>query len=357
MGAKNIRIALLGIGTIGRELLRRTSGQTRYTYVALGDSSGFIAKREGFTASETSKIVEYKSHGKPLAELDERLYSGNEVIDVIGDYGADVLVDVTAAQTYATIEAVLGYADVVTSNKLPFADTPYHDYRRLVEKAEEEGRLLDYGATVGAGLKIPELVRNLGADGVVSFSGCLSGTMNYVSQRLNEGASFSEAIKEAMKPPRSYTEPDPRTDLTGKDFGRKLVIITRLLGKCVGLRDIMMEPLIPEEFRGISREEFLNRLGELDQEISEKVNVAEGRGRALWFLGSADLEEEEYKLGFKEIPRSDPIRYSKESDNVIRIEPRLWRRPVTLMGPGAGAAETATGLMSGIVSAKKHDSA
>jgi glyceraldehyde-3-phosphate dehydrogenase/erythrose-4-phosphate dehydrogenase len=52
MGSKSIRIALIGTGTIGRELLRRTSGHAELTYVAVGDSSGFLAKREGFTEAE-----------------------------------------------------------------------------------------------------------------------------------------------------------------------------------------------------------------------------------------------------------------------------------------------------------------
>jgi len=352
MGSKSIRIALMGTGTIGRELLRRTSGHAEFTYVAVGDSSGFLAKREGFTEAELAAIQKHKSGGKFLEAFDERLYVGRDVLDILRDYGVSVLVDATAAQTYNILRAALEMAHVVTSNKLPFADVPYTDYRRLVDKAEEGRHRLDYGTTVGAGLKMPEFARSLGVDGVVSFSGCLSGTMNYVSQRINEGTPMSKAVREAMSPPRNYTEPDPRIDLAGEDFRRKLVILARLFGKRIGVRNIAVESLVPNEQMGIGKDEFLTCLPELDAGVSAKVEVAKKKDRALWFLGNMNLMEDEYRLGFHEIPFSDPMAQSKESDNVLRIQPRLWRRPVTLIGPGAGAAETVTGLISGLASVR-----
>ena len=112
-----------------------------------------------------------------------------------------------------------------------------------------------------------------------------------------------------------------------------------------------MEPLITEEHRRLTKEEFLERLPELDGAVAARVASARSRRRAVWFLGNADLTVDEYNLGFTEIPAGDPMAQSRESDNVLRIQPRLWRRPVTLIGPGAGAAETVTGLIGGLTSA------
>jgi homoserine dehydrogenase len=39
---------------------------------------------------------------------------------------------------------------------------------------------------------------------------------------------------------------------------------------------------------------------------------------------------------------------SRESDNVLRFYPVGWRRPVTIMGPGAGPPETVTGILAGL---------
>ena len=42
--ADQMRVALLGVGTIGRELLRLTRRNPVYKYVALADTSGVITR-------------------------------------------------------------------------------------------------------------------------------------------------------------------------------------------------------------------------------------------------------------------------------------------------------------------------
>ena len=68
----------------------------------------------------------------------------------------------------------------------------------------------------------------------------------------------------------------------------------------------------------------------------------------MWYVGTADLDHDEYSVGFREIPLGDLIASSRESDNVLKIYPRLWRRPVTIIGPGAGVPEAVTGMIAGL---------
>lgn len=58
----------------------------------------------------------------------------------------------------------------------------------------------------------------------------LSGTLAYVFQRLAspEAPSLSVCVREAQK--LGYTEPDPREDLSCRDFARKLVVCGREAG-------------------------------------------------------------------------------------------------------------------------------
>jgi aspartokinase/homoserine dehydrogenase 1 len=186
----------------------------------------------------------------------------------------------------------------------------------------------------------------MGVFGIDLFYGCLSGTMNFVSQRLNEEAEFSSAINEAMSPPRQYTEPDPRVDLAGLDFARKLVILSRLAGESVDLDNIIVDNLVPKEFQDLSLTDFLELLDGMDSLLQIKLEAAKNNGKKLWFLGSANFNKKKFKVGFDELPVDDPIVKSKESDNVLKIYPKGWRRPVTVMGPGAGIRETVTGLIS-----------
>jgi len=260
----------------------------------------------------------------------------------------NVFVDATDAQTYDLLMEALECAHVVVSNKKPIADVSHAEFTRLISKSMEERRILDFGTTVGAGLKIPDAISTLGVDGIESVSGCLSGTMNYVSQRINEDVPLSVAVKEAMEPPRCYAEPDPRFDLCGEDFARKLVIVGRLCGDRIDREMVTVEDFIHDKLKALDVDDFLRELPTLDPLIRLRIEKARRKKKTIWYLGTADLQNGAYKVGFEEIPLEDPITRARESDIVLKISPRLWRRPATIMGPGAGVTETVTGLISGL---------
>jgi len=346
----HLRVALLGIGTIGSELLRRTKGKPETVYVALADRSGAVAKEEGFSQADLDRILELKGSGGRLRNLEGDHENIGEILSVIRDFNVDVLVDVTDAQTHGLFMDALDEAHIVSSNKVPIAEVRYDGYAELIAKADEQHKVLDYGTTVGAGLKLPDVVKSLSVYGVERINGCLSGTMNYVSQRLNEGAFLSTALSEAMKPPRNYTEPDPRTDLGGDDFVRKLVILGRICGNSVERDMVQVESILSDELKAMSINDFLEALPSLDDDMSRRAEDAKWDGNRIWYLGKGDLENEEYSIGFEDVLVGDPITRSRESDNVLTIHPRHWRRPVTVMGPGAGPQETVAGILSGLSS-------
>lgn len=344
---ERLRIALLGPGTIGRELIRQTINDPVFRYVALADTSGVITKTDAFTTTELTDILDHKKSGSPL-----KGYTGphdyHKQISGVFDIEFDVLIDATPSQTYDTLMRALEHAHVLTANKVPVADVTYDQYQKLTQKAKNYDRTLDIGATVGAGLKIPNFLVTLGIDAIEKLSGCLSGTMNYVSQRVNQGTPLSAAVIEAMSPPRNYAEPDPRIDLAGDDFARKLVILARTCGKPVERGMVEVEALVSEELKALPLEDFIEVLPTLDAEIDKKVEDAREKGSVIWYLGTADLRMDEYRIGFEAVPLDDPLTMAKESDNILKVLLRDWRRPVTLVGPGAGAPETVAGLVAGL---------
>jgi aspartokinase/homoserine dehydrogenase 1 len=274
-----INVALLGMGTIGLELIRRTMHRTAYRYVALGDRSGVIAKSCGFTESELARLIELKKGGYSLAESEGQFKEYEDMARLRDCVHVDALVDATDAQTYELLYKALGDTHVVISNKNPVADVPYEKFRRLITKAKEEERVLDFGTTAGAGMRIPEIISQLGCDGVDRFTGCLSGTMSYVSQRINDGRPLSAALKEAMEPPRNYAEPDPRVDLGGEDFARKLVIVGRMCGRGLEKEMVEVDKLIPEELKTIPVDSLIGMLAELDLEIERASRRSPGKTR------------------------------------------------------------------------------
>jgi homoserine dehydrogenase len=297
---------------------------------------------------ELTEVLRLKRAGGCLRDLEGAHGHHRDMLSAVKNVEVDALVDVTDAQTYNLLYKALEQTHVVTSNKAPIADPSLSEYKSLVSKAEDERRILDIGTTAGAGLRVPDMVERLGYDGFDRVRGCLSGTMNYLSQRVNEGRPLSIALREAMSPPREYAEPDPRLDLGGEDFARKLVIIGRICGSDIERDRVNVEDLIPEELKGVPLEDFMSRLDGLDREIQGRVEAANQNGMALWYLGTADFERDTFKVGFKSVPMDDMIARSQESDNFVRFHPKGWRRPVTVMGPGAGPQETVTGLLVGL---------
>ena len=78
------------------------------------------------------------------------------------------------------------------------------------------------------------------------------------------------------------------------------------------------------------------------------MRAANRAGMVSWYLGTADLENAVYSVGFENVAMDDIMAMSRESDNVLKFYPFGRRRPVTIMGPGAGPPETVTGILAGL---------
>ncbi len=105
---------------------------------------------------------------------------------------------------------------VVTANKLLLAE----DVR--LEGFDE----LRYSAAVGGAVPALEAVQALADDGrIVSLSGVLNGTCNYILDRIAAGCSWEQAVAEAQA--NGFAEQDPRADLSGSDTVCKLRLLAR----------------------------------------------------------------------------------------------------------------------------------
>ena len=117
-----------------------------------------------------------------------------------------------------------------------------------IQKAQREGSVeWQYESSVGSALPVLSTLRDLvqTGDDVQLLRGCLSGTMAYVFNNMNEETSFSEAVRMAVA--QDFAEKDLRTDLSGLDAVRKIVILARELGLDVSVEDVEVESLIPDD--------------------------------------------------------------------------------------------------------------
>jgi aspartokinase/homoserine dehydrogenase 1 len=237
--------------------------------------------------------------------------------------------------------------DLVLANKRPLADRESVS-NLLWQTARARGRRILHEATVGAGLPIIDTYHKLveSGDQVERIEGLLSGTLGSVLDEVSSGVPFSRAVKRAMD--RGYTEPDPREDLSGMDVARKALILARLLGYSGELSSESVESLVPPWAQSLSKDDFLRRLEDLDEEWSARVREARKSGTVLRYIAQATPSH--VAVGVHAVPESSPFARVKGSDNqLVFTTARYKTNPLVITGPGAGADVTAAGVLNDIL--------
>ncbi len=160
-----------------------------------------------------------------------------------------VFVDCTASAGVASLykDLLLHNVSVVAANKIA-ASSEYENYRELKQIARQRGVKYLFETNVGAGLPIINTINDLihSGDKILKIEAVLSGTLNYIFNKISADIPFSKTIKMAQE--ERYSEPDPRIDLSGKDVIRKLVILAREAGYCLEQSDVEKNLFVPDDF-------------------------------------------------------------------------------------------------------------
>jgi homoserine dehydrogenase len=127
---------------------------------------------------------------------------------------------------------------------------------------------------------------------------------------------------------------------------RKLLILARMTGHKMDLRDVTVDSLVPKPLsRGAYSDRFLSAYARYDRQMMERFAKAASRGNVLRYVGT--LEDGRARAGLKEFPKNHPVASAKGSDNVIAFTTKRYSRtPLVVQGPGAGADVTAMGVFS-----------
>lgn len=353
-------VIVLGFGLIGRELAlqlaqRRTPDGARLTapvrVVAVIDRSGYVFDPRGLTPKKLMALADAKAAGKPLAAQADGIRSGDEAaLRAIATHALErpIVVDVTASETSATLEAALESGmDLVLANKRPLVTSARHG-KGLAKLAAHRGRKILHEATVGAGLPVIDTINKLVASGdrILQIEGCPSGTLGFLFSEMSRGTAFSVALASAMA--KGYTEPDPRDDLSGMDVARKALILGRLLGYTGELTDIKVESLVPASMRKLPLDGFLARVREVDGEWSTRVSDAQARGEVLRYR--IIVTTKSVRVGVIAVDASSPLGALGGTDNLFSFTTmRYTTNPLVITGPGAGAGVTAAGVFSDVL--------
>ncbi|HAI58394.1 MAG TPA: bifunctional aspartate kinase/homoserine dehydrogenase I [Xanthomonadaceae bacterium] len=216
------------------------------------------------------------------------------------------------------------------------------------------GARFRYEATVGAGLPVVMTLRNLIDTGDVPrrIAGLFSGTLAWLFNHYDGSRPFSELLSEARA--AGYTEPDPRDDLSGTDVARKAVILAREAGWALSLDQVDVENLVPAQLRDVPLPEFLQRLGEFDAPMAERLAAAKAEGKVLRYLAEVDASGRA-SVALRAVESTHPAASAQGTDNLFAFHTaRYHTRPLVVKGPGAGPDVTAAGVFGDILAIAAH---
>lgn len=341
---------LVGHGHVGDALIRQIKKQSEYIRMHYGIElrlQGLLDSRSMLMA-ETNLLGEYPDRWEAKAQTADLTLFTEYILDKRNHNS--MFVDCTANREVARIYARLlaGGVNVVTANKIA-ASSEYAEYTELLRLARENGCSFRYETNVGAGLPLLATIEDMvkSGDRVTGIEAVLSGSLNFILNKVRNGVTLSDAVGMARK--AGFTEPDPRIDLSGQDVKRKLLILARVAGYPLEEKDITERPFLPEALLGLENwEEFNRELVLFSKQFAERVDRLAERKKCLRY--TASLREGKAEIGLMEVDAGHPFYLLDDSNNIVMIySERYCEHPMTIRGYGAGAEVTAAGVFADIM--------
>lgn len=350
-------------GKVGQELVKQIfkKGDTDPTrhlnptrIVGLASSTHTLYLPQGISQEQayafSSRSYTNADRYNHLGEFLERARYG-----LRGEENSLVFVDTTAlsepmTQFHLKVIEETPYG-IVTANKNPIALSDYNTFRRLTRDTRRYGYRCSVMAGAGA-VPFARDAKDLG-DPIYVVEGCLSGTNGYITSELEKfedggetSRALSDIVREALN--RGYTEPHPRDDLNGLDVARKLVVIARSAGMPIGIGDVAVKTLVPEEYlQEDDVGKFLSSLAALDGTFRQRIANTRANDLTLRYVARIDMHGESpvLEVSLQEVPKNNLLGGLEGTLNVIVITTESYPRgyPIGPV-PGAGLDVTARNI-------------
>ncbi len=213
-GGKELRVGLLGIGTVGGG-----------TYTVLTRNQSEIARRIGGNI----RIVQVADRNLDLAKqvTGGQVAVTDDAFAVVNNPEVDVVVELIGGYTIAkelVLKAIANGKHVVTANKALLA---VHG-NEIFKAAADKGVIVAFEAAVAGGIPIIKSLREgLSANKIEWVAGIINGTTNFIlTEMRDKGLAFADVLKEAQR--LGYAEADPTFDVEGIDAAHKLTIMASI---------------------------------------------------------------------------------------------------------------------------------
>lgn len=326
-----LRVALLGLGTVGREVARALVG--RGPELARGAGGGEIRL----------VAVGVRDPGRERGvALPGDVARTDDLAGLVARGGYDVLVELLGGLEPAgelVAAALRAGRSVVTANKALLARRG----AELEALARESGAALRFEASVGGGIPVlSPIATDLAANRLRIVRGIVNGTTNYILTRMeSEGRDYADALAEAQE--KGYAEKsDPSSDVEGWDAAYKVVILARLaFGAWIDPDAVVRVPSSPP---GAGRP-GITGVGAAD------IARAMVHHRRIRLVAGAALRDDgtiEASVLPTTLPETAPLAAVTGVRNLVEVvgEPV---GSVVFAGPGAGGPETSSAVLADLL--------
>jgi homoserine dehydrogenase len=316
---KPIRVALLGCGTVGTQvvrLLREQAGDLAARVGAPVELAGIAVRRPDRHREVPKELLTADAAGLVKSDVDV-------VVEVIGG--------IEPVRTLL-LDALRSGKAVVSANKALLADSA----GELFAAADESGADLYFEAAVAGAIPLLRPLReSLAGDRITRVMGIVNGTTNFILSAMDEtGANYGETLEEASR--LGYAEADPTADVDGYDAASKAAILASIAFHTrVTANDVYRE--------GISAV------------TSADVVAARTLGRTIKLLAICEQIDDSVSVRVHPamIPRSHPLASVGGAFNAVFVEAEAAGQ-LMFYGQGAGGAPTASAVLGDLVAVARN---
>jgi homoserine dehydrogenase len=316
---KNINIALLGFGTVGRGV-----------FDAINMNNDKYIKQLGVKFNINKILV---SDINKKRDIDTNLFT-NSIDEAITDE-IDIVIEVMGGIDFAKkciLKAFENGKSVVSANK----DLIANHSKELYESAYKNKVFFMYEASVCGGIPIIRTIEeHLSSEQITEVTGIVNGTTNFILTKMYQkyGLTYETVLSEAQE--LGYAEADPTADVEGLDAARKIAILSSLcFSAYVEFKDVYTE--------GITK-------------IStEDIKYAKKFDYNIKLLGISKEHEDgiEAHVYPAFIPNSYQLSKVNDAFNAVYIKSNVLGSSM-YYGAGAGSLPTASAVMSDVVDITK----
>ena len=315
--ASPLKVGIAGLGTVGAALIAQVARQREALAARCGRAIEVVAVCARSRVKDRGvDLKKMKWFADPVALA--RSADIDVFVELIGGAGDPA--------KRAAEAALASGKSVVTANKALLAK---HGVK-LAELAEKHHVALNFEAAVGGAIPIVKTLREgLAGNSFERIYGILNGTCNYILTRMEQDKlPFAECLKEAQR--LGYAEADPSFDIEGHDTAQKLAILASLaFGTKVDQSAIYVEGIASLSPADLSA---ADELGYRVKLLGVAVKTAQGI---------------EQRVHPTMVRKDSAIAQVMGVTNAVTVDVH-GINPLTLIGPGAGGAATASAVLSDI---------